>query len=103
MKKGDCFEVAGRNVMDNHDWILCHAQVSGQKELSGKRIWHAWNEFGDVVFDFSNGKKIFLRREKYYEIGKINHVMRFNREQACKIMLKTGNFGPWTEEEIKCT
>ncbi len=95
MKKGNCFDVAGRMVMDNRDMVLCHGIVAGQGELKGRRIDHAWCELQDVVFDFSNGRKHTLRKERYYKIGKISKVKRYNSKEACKLMLKIGHFGPW--------
>ena len=100
-KKGDCFEIAGRNVMEHKGWKLCHGTVSGQGHLEGKRFDHAWNEEGDIVFDNSNGRDIVMRKERYYELGKISDVKRYTREQAMKLMLKTKNFGPWEVEKWK--
>jgi hypothetical protein len=97
-KDGDCFEAAGNLVIELPDEaILVHGTVSGQGPLKGMRIKHAWCELGDVVFDYSNGKQIVMRKEQYYRIGKIrkSQIKKYSKKQATKNMLRTGNYGPW--------
>ena len=93
--KGNCYEVAGRMVMDNDLMVLCHGLATGSGPLKGQLIAHAWCELGDEVFDYSDGKHFVGRKEKYYEIGKITKVVKYSALEACKLMLKTGHFGPW--------
>ena len=97
IKKGDCIRIACENVTQNKDWLFCYAYVMGQGELIGQRILHAWNEFGDVVFDFSNGKRIVMRKEIYYETAKITEkeVIRQNYDELIKCMFKTKSYGGW--------
>ena len=99
--KGDCFEVAGRAMI--HPKIpglkLVHAYVSGQGKLEGQRFPHAWNEVGDVVLDNSNGRNIVLRKEQYYDIGKVvekpGEYAVYNDIDAKKKMVRNKHYGPW--------
>ena len=99
--KGDCFEVAGRAMIDPKipGLKLVHAYVSGQGKLEGQRFPHAWNEVGDVVFDNSNGRNIILRKEQYYDIGKIvekpGEYAVYNDIDAKKKMVRNKHYGPW--------
>lgn len=96
-ERGDCIIVACRNVLDNSDWLFCYAHVAGQGGQKRKRILHAWNEVGDVVFDFSNGHRSFLRKEKYYGIAQISEkdVTRQVSEEVRRLMLETETYGGW--------
>ena len=102
MKKGegDCFSMAGRMVNDNPLFTLCHAKVMGQGKLKGKRIWHAWCEHQDVVFDNSNGRRVVTRKEIYYKIAKIKEddVKRYSHIEALKMLLKHEYFGVYPDE-----
>lgn len=104
-KYGDCFDVAGRMIMDaeGNDMKLVHGEVYSRHFK--RRIWHAWIEMGggDVVLDHSNGGRVVMRSERYYKIAKLKekHVKRYTRDEACKLMLDIGHFGPWDEKEVK--
>lgn len=101
---GDCFVVAGKAMLDNKipELKLVHAYVTGQGLLKGRRFEHAWNEIGDVVFDNSNGRKIIMRKEQYYELGKVVQQPKqyavYDRISALKKMAKTKHYGPWDLE-----
>lgn len=97
MKKGDCIIVACQNILDNRDWLFCYSYVLGRGKIKGQRILHAWNEFGDVVFDFSNGCKIVMRKEEYYKLAEISEkeVVKQKREEVIKLMFETKTYGGW--------
>ena len=94
MKKGNCIIIACQNVLDNN-WLFCYAYVHGQGKLKGQKILHAWNEANNFVFDFSNGKKVVTRKEKYYKIAKIKEkdITRQTTEEVKELMLKTETYG----------
>ncbi len=99
-KGGDCYQVAGRMIMDNtvlDDMMLVHGEVAGQGKLNGQRLGHAWIEIGDgdVAVDHSNGNNIIMRTEQYYKIGKITKIRKYTKEQAMINMLKYKHFGEW--------
>lgn len=103
---GDCFKAAGKNILHGEipGLVLVHAMVTGQGPIEGKRHAHAWNEVGDVVLDNSNGRNIVMRKEQYYEIGKVNaddpkQYRKYDRTAALKWMVKTKNYGPWELDE----
>ncbi len=92
---GDCYNIAGNLIVDNKDWLLCHGIVDGQGPLKGQKIGHAWNEHQDVVFDYSNSKKVILRKEQYYALGNIKKVIKYKREEALRMMSRYKHYGPW--------
>ena len=103
---GDCYVVAGRCVaLDSTSMAkelrLCHGTAVGQGELKGLPVDHAWVEMGDVVFDYSNGLSVVMRKERYYEIGQIKEkeVRRYSQEETLKMMFVSGHYGPWEDEE----
>lgn len=99
--KGDCFVVSAKNVIESNipEIKLVHAYVSGQGELTGRRFEHAWNEIGDVVFDYSNGRKVMMRKEDYYKLGNVietrGQYMIYNKINALKKMVTNKTYGPW--------
>ena len=101
---GDCYEVAGRMVLEDRmpGLLLCHGFPICRKpgKHFGKRMGHAWCELGDVVFDFSNGNKAIIQKEIYYDAGRIEEhkVKRYTVEEAEKKALETGNWGEWREQ-----
>lgn len=113
MEKGDCFQVAGRLQSENPDWLLCHGIV--WHPVTG-RHWHAWCEYDEVltppkdwpqsyqptftmpmVVDKANGNDAVLPRDAYYRFGSVDpdEVWRYDRLQACVLMLRNKSWGPW--------
>lgn len=94
---GNCIKIACEFVIDNPNFLFCHAYVIGAGVLEGQRILHAWNEFGDVVFDKSNGHDVTTRKEHYYRVAQIEEkdVTRLDKETVCKLMLETETYGGW--------
>jgi len=103
MATGDCYEASAMTVLDTEDdeMVLCHGMVSGQGELKGKRIDHAWVEYHNLVFDVANGIRKILSKKRYYQIGEINQkqVNRYPRMKALRMLHSTENFGAWTDKE----
>jgi hypothetical protein len=105
--RGDCFEVAGRAMLYPiaPGLKLVHAHVTGQGSLLGKRHAHAWNEIGDVVLDNSNGRNIVMRKEQYYELGKIltkpGDYAVYDDKDARKKMSQYKHYGPWDLDSTK--
>lgn len=97
MKIGDCIIVACKNIIENRHLVFCYAYVMGRGEIKGQRILHAWNELGDVVFDFSNGNRIVMRKEEYYSVAKIEEkdVVKQISDEVIKLMFKTETYGGW--------
>ena len=77
---GDCYEAAGKYMMDNcdvdgcEDLVLVHGEVGGQGALDGVRFGHAWVEKGGTVIDKSNGRNINMPKFVYYAIGQVQNI-----------------------------
>lgn len=113
-RRGDCYEAAVNIILElklegtADNATLVHGLVTGTGgEALGFRYGHAWVEIGDVAFDYSNGRKITLRREAYYALGKIaeEDTTRYSFEEARSAMLEHETYGPWedrffNEEEV---
>ena len=97
VKKGNCIEIACKNIIDKKDWVFCYAYIMGQGKIKGQRILHAWNEHKDLVFDFSNGKVIVMEREKYYKIAKIKErvITKQTPDEVRRLMLEHQTYGGW--------
>lgn len=96
--KGDCFEVAGKMIVDMPDeTLLCHGIATGQGPVEGIRFSHGWIELNGFVIDKSNKHNICMEKEKYYKIGKIknNTVKKYSKRESLINLLKHRNFGPW--------
>ena len=97
---GDCYEAAGRYIMDNYDpnLRLVHGEVAGQGPLEGTTFGHAWILDGDMVIDRSNGRDIRVPKVVYYAMGavdQINNVHEYTQKQALQQMVRHEHFGPW--------
>lgn len=94
---GDCIIVACNRVLDEDNLLFCYSMVAGQGDLLGQRILHAWCEMQDLVFDSSNGNRVIMRKDKYYELAKIQDgdVTRQTQKEIRELMLKTKTYGGW--------
>jgi len=95
--KGDCLEVACKNVLKNDGLLFCYAYVMGQGNLKGQRILHAWNERGEIILDNSNQRNIIMRKELYYKIAQIKEedVTKQTIEEVRNLLLETKIYGGW--------
>lgn len=99
-KTGDCYEAAGKFVLNNQstlpDLKLVHGTITSNKEIGP--AGHAWAEMGnDVVFDMSNGHEFVGRKEDYYRHHKIKDVVPYSPDDAIQKMLEQEHYGPWHE------
>ena len=102
--EGNCFEVAGRWMLD-HGWrkeyrdaVLFHAEIGGQAHLEGWRFWHAWIEHDGVALDYSNGRDLELPVAFFRCLARAGREFRYTMNEAARLMLKSEHFGPWEEE-----
>ena len=103
---GDCYEAAGKFMMDNCmfgrcDLILVHGEVMGQGHLSGVTYGHAWVLDGETVIDVSNGKNLQMPRDVYYSIGQISNignVHEYTWDEARRLIVEKEHWGPWQLE-----
>jgi hypothetical protein len=97
---GDCYEAAGRYIMDNYDpgLRLVHGEVAGQGPLEGMTFGHAWVLDGDMVIDRANGRNLRIPKVVYYAMGaidQIDNVHVYTQDQAIRQMVRHEHFGPW--------
>ncbi len=103
--KGNCYEVAGKYMMDQCllnrgcKLILVHAEVTGQGPIGGLKYGHAFILDGDTVIDKSNGRNLKMPRDLYYAIGNIrNNVHEYTFEEFRNKVLDHQTWGPWDLE-----
>ena len=100
-KGGDCYQAAGRYVMDNalqgsnQNLILVHGIVSGQGEIAGVRYGHAWVENGEEVIDVAGGRELRVPKIIYYAIGNIDNTFRYTPEEMREKLIESETWGPW--------
>ena len=97
---GECYMASARWIMDEgkaieDEAMLVHGTVAGQGPLEGLRIAHAWVEFGDLVYDAATD--MLVRKERYYEIGKVKDTIEYDPTEMRVNLLKTENWGPWDD------
>lgn len=100
---GDCYEAAGKFMLDNSDsksLVLVHAEVLGQGPLEGTTFGHGFvvDTGMDLVIDRSNGRNITMPRFIYYAIGQIDRIDNYHEYDLVEMkaqILKHGHWGPW--------
>jgi len=93
---GKCYELSGRYMMNQADEndVLVHGTITAQfGDIRGKVNNHAWVDKGGEIWE-PVGNKIWSK-EVYNVIFGPKEIRRYSRDEALKIMLKTGHFGPW--------
>lgn len=98
MRKGDCYQAAGRFMMDSNgsdNLTLVHGEVQGQGQLEGVRFGHAWIEKGNLVIDKSNGRNLNIPKELYYLLGDIKNTVRYSYDEFLSKVAKYKHWGPW--------
>ena len=103
-KLGNCYEAAGKYMMD-HCFVkpdcgltLVHGEVAGQGPLEGLTYGHAWVLDGDDVVDVSNGRTLKVPKAFYYKVGhidEINNLWQYNWSQTSKHIIDSKHWGPW--------
>jgi hypothetical protein len=101
---GDCYEAAGKYMMDkcmfgsDCNLILVHGEVAGQGALEGVTFGHAWVLDGGTAIDRSNGGNLQLPQAIYYAVGQIDQIgntHEYTWEQARKMITDSEHWGPW--------
>jgi hypothetical protein len=118
---GDCFEVAANTLVLQRGlgWkamkkVLTPEQLEQAQIVhalvthpgTGQRHCHAWVEAGGLVFEFANGFRVVMPKERYYRLGEVNpdplagEYAYYDRELARECLLEHGTYGPWTDDLI---
>lgn len=126
---GDCFVKAGRIILDvkvggshspdlqaalstlgspkidEKDFRLVHAIVTGQGPVAGRKFSHGfvlWKR--SIVIDYSNGNELVMPKSLYYKIGHIDEKLKggyveYSVSDAAKKMMLNKHWGPWDLDE----
>jgi len=93
---GTCYEDAWRFLIrEEEEGELIHGSV----QTIGKRINHAWVELPSLVWEPKSGES--MRKDYFYEIAEPQEQARYTTEEAVIMAARTGNLGPWTDQERK--
>lgn len=100
MPKQDCYEASAILIksMPNNAY-LCNGHVYSLKLK--RMIKHAWVEWKNTVYDYSNDKHEKMDRDLYYAAGRIieSEVHFYIKEKAIKMLEGTGKCEFWTLEQ----
>jgi hypothetical protein len=116
--KGNCYYITLEFIKDYPDLVEAGAfdknvtarLVHGLLQKSGARIKHAWIEIGDNVYDMSNGQKINVPKNDYYDANDAVPVRSFTREDADALLTSyqqqngvvgVGYWGDLTDDDIR--
>jgi len=94
-KQGECFRNAASWVRDHDSHTLVHGKVTNGH---GRRLDHAWAETSTTVADPTTG--VQMPKDDWYDLVKAEPEARYSPTQAMVNMVRTGNLGPWTAEEV---
>ena len=104
-KGGDCYEAAGKLALEfirgkYPKAVLVHGVALNS--LDYMPMGHAWVEVGNTVYDYSNGRKIKISKNKYYHSGAIDGLLkkgykqhRYKGMEVAEMVLKYEHWGPW--------
>lgn len=97
-REGQCYELAWRHVVYYNEGTLVHGEVWSHK--LGRMIGHAWvlTVPGFVYEPVSN---MYFDKDELYKAYKMREIDYYMPTEARKMVLETGNFGPWTQEETR--
>ena len=103
LARGNCYQAAWiwLDEIRPANAVLCHG-IATRTQPPHERMGHAWVEVQVSGYQFCvdslfPGTAIFQGR--YYAIGNIDpkDVRRYTLDEARKLMLERGNYGPWDE------
>lgn len=97
-KPGNCYKVSLQLLgTKKNSCKLIHGLVFSTKLK--RMIRHAWLEDGEKVFDFSEGKRAIVPREKYYHFGKVEVHYVYSKSEAMQMARETGKCEWWTVDQ----
>jgi hypothetical protein len=89
-RRRQCFELAGKFVINNIGWELIHARLSSE---SGDSTDRAFVEKGESVYDPASGR--FSDRQDFYRQFPPGLTHRYTRKEAAERLVKYKHWGPW--------
>ena len=110
-KKGDCYAAAGALALEFIRGKFPKAELVhgvALNSLDFMPMGHAWVEVGNTCYDYSNGRKLKISKNKYYKAGAIKELMKKGYKQArykgmevAEMLLKHKHWGPWKNLGVK--
>lgn len=108
--KGNCYDSAVEFMLSLYQSLeqwpqaqervrLVHATCTGQGPIAGLPIGHAWVEYGDTAYDFSNGTRWVGRAARYRELAQARDVHEYDYRSMLINLNRHEHYGPWHEEE----
>jgi hypothetical protein len=99
--KGLCFKQAHDHLMSlvdsgqADDCCLVHGIVS--RNSRDGQVVHAWVELKSTheVIDVTNCKCIRFERQKYYETYGVKREVPYSCDEAIRMQIRSGHYGPW--------
>ena len=92
---GTCYEDAWRFLIKEEEGYLVHGSV--QLSAEGSRVNHAWVELS-TGYVWETQTKNYYTTEGFSIMNPVE-VHRYTSEQAAIMAARTGNMGPWSDEE----
>jgi hypothetical protein len=94
--QGECFRNAASWVRQHDEFDLVHGTVTNG---AGRTFDHAWAETPHEVADPTTGVR--MDKRQWYGLVHAQPKVKYSAEHAALNMLRTGNLGPWTPEEVR--
>jgi len=95
-RAGLCYLLAWRHITEQGEGILIHGEVWSEK--LGRMINHAWVET-ETGYIYEPESDSYYPKDWLYKTYKIKELNTYTPDQARIMALRTGTYGPWTEEE----
>lgn len=95
---GHCFEAAYAFMIKHHKVLqgLCLVQGWVYNSLLNKYMNHAWNEYGQEVFDLTEGSAAQSKSDYYSRKKVIESGMRsYGFQEVLAQSEQSGHYGPW--------
>lgn len=91
--KGDCIEANVKKFLDMfNDNYLCQGIIKGRGKIEGVRMAHCWIEVNGLCFDFCNERFLMLPKHRYYEIARLEYVVRYTEKELWRHLAKTKRY-----------
>jgi hypothetical protein len=99
--RGECYRncviFTMANMFGPHDWTVCHGVVTGQLDIEGQRIGHAWLEVTvegrELVYEPAH--HVVIDKAGYYKTAEPEPVVRYSCTQLLTNVINERSYGPW--------
>jgi hypothetical protein len=102
---GNCFESAANLFIDlametglQDGVVLCHGICTGQGPIEGVEYTHAWILLEESGIVLDTERMSVHPAARYYQIGQIKQVTKYDFEDVKAMIVEHGHYGPWEEK-----